>query len=128
MIAQCREALSVAHSGENATMKTSKRATRLFGLAVVLAVGSIQLCAADVASEVAAIHAADDAWVKAFNTGDVDTMVSLYDEHAVLLPPGAPPASGQAAIRAFLTKMVPAAAKDGLAFTLGDRPAGPNDL
>jgi ketosteroid isomerase-like protein len=105
-------------------MKTPKKAMSLFGLAVLLVVGSIQLSAADLTTEVAAIHAADDAWVKAVNAGDVDTMVSLYDEHAVLLPPGAPPASGQAAIRAFFAKMVPAIVKDGLAFSLDSKPAG----
>ena len=60
----------------------------------------------------------------AFNAGDVDTMVGLYEEHAVLLPPGAPAANGQAAIRAFFAKMAPAAAKDGLEFSLGAKPAG----
>lgn len=105
-------------------MKTLKKATNSFGLAVVLLVGGIQLSAADTTTEVAAIHAVDDVWVKGFNAGDVDTMVGLYDEHAVLLPPGAPAANGQAAIRAFFAKMASAATKDGLAFSLGAKPAG----
>ena len=105
-------------------MKTLQKATNLFGLAVVLVVGGIQLSAADPTTEVAAIHAVDDVWVKAFNAGDADTMAGLYDEHAVLLPPGAPAAIGQAAIRAFFAKMVAAVAKDGLAFSLGAKPAG----
>ena len=37
----------------------------------------------------AAIHAADSAWEKAYNGGDVEGVVSLYDANAVLLPPGA---------------------------------------
>ena len=105
-------------------MKTLKKATNSFGLAVLLVVGGMQLSAADSATEVAAIHAADDVWVKAFNAGDVDTMVALYEEHAVLLPPGAPAANGRAAIRALFAKMAPAAAKDGLEFSLGAKPAG----
>jgi ketosteroid isomerase-like protein len=105
-------------------MKTLRKATRTFGLAVVLVVGGIQSSAADPAAEVAAIHAVDDVWVKAVNTGDVDTLVAQYDEYAVLLPPGAPAAHGQAAIRAFFAKMVPAAVKDGLAFSLDAKPAG----
>jgi len=105
-------------------MKTLQKATNLFGLAVVLVVGGMQLSAADPTTEVAAIHAVDDVWLNAFNAGDVDTMVGLYDEHAVLLPPGAPAANGQAAIRAFFAKMVPAVAKDGLVFSLGAKPAG----
>jgi ketosteroid isomerase-like protein len=105
-------------------MKTLQRATNLFGLAAVLLVGSIQVSAAGAVAEVAAIHAVDDVWVKAFNAGEVDTMVGLYDEHAVLLPPGAPAVNGQAGIRAFFGKMVPAVAKDGLVFSLGAKPAG----
>ena len=105
-------------------MKTLKKATRLFGLAILLAVGGIQSAAADPAAEVAAIHAVDDVWVKAFNTRDPDTMAAQYDEHAVLLPPGAPAAHGQAAIRAFFANMMPAATKDGLEFTLGAKPTG----
>jgi ketosteroid isomerase-like protein len=105
-------------------MKTLKKAIQLFGLAVVLAVGGIQSAAADPAAEVAAIHAVDDVWVKSFNTRAADTMAAQYDEHAVLLPPGAPAAQGQAAIRAFFANMMPEATKEGLEFTLGAKPAG----
>ena len=51
-------------------------------------------------------------------------MVAQYDEHAVLFPPGAPAARGQAAIRTFFAKMVAAAGKDGLTFSLDAKPAG----
>jgi len=105
-------------------MKTIEKATQLFGLAVVFAVGGIQSAGADPAAEVAAIHAVDDIWVKSFNTRDADTMAAQYDEHAVLLPPGAPAARGQAAIRKFFANMMPAATKDGLEFTLGAKPDG----
>lgn len=105
-------------------MRLFKQSTPLLGLALVLAIGRLQLAEADPATEVAAIHAVDDTWVKAFNARDVDTMVAQYEEHAVLLPPGAPAAHGQAAIRAFFANMMPAATKDGLEFTLGAKPAG----
>ena len=105
-------------------MKPFKQSIPPLGLALVLAIGGLQFAAADPASEVAAIHAVDDTWVKAFNARDVDTMVAQYDEHAVLLPPGAPAAHGQAAIRTFFADMMPAATKDGLEFTLGAKPAG----
>jgi len=105
-------------------MKTLDRASLLSGLAVLFAVGAIQSAGADAAAEVAAIHAVDDIWVKAFNTRDADTMAAQYDEHAVLLPPGAPAARGQAAIRTFFANMMPAATKDGLEFTLGAKPDG----
>ena len=103
-------------------MKTVKKTTSLLGLVILL--GGIQLSSADPAAEVAALHAVDDAWVKAVNAGDVDTVAGLYDEHAVLLPPGAPAAKGQAAIRAFFAKIIPPLAKDGLTFSLDAKAAG----
>ena len=103
-------------------MKTVKKTASLLGLLILL--GGVQLSSADPAAEVAAIHAVDDAWVKAVNAGDVDTVAGLYDEHAVLLPPGAPAAKGQAAIRAFFAKIIPPLAKDGLTFSLDAKAAG----
>jgi ketosteroid isomerase-like protein len=105
-------------------MKTLRKATLMLSLAVVLVAGGIQSSAADPAAEIAAIHAVDDVWVKALNTGDVDTIVAQYAEYAVLLPPGAPAAHGQAAIRAFFATMVSAAVKEGIAFSLDAKPAG----
>lgn len=105
-------------------MQAFKNATQLLALAGALAVCGINSAAADPAAEVAAIHAVDDLWVKAFNTRDADTMAAQYDERAVLLPPGAPAVQGQAAIRAFFANMMPAANKDGLEFTLGAKPSG----
>lgn len=105
-------------------MKTLRKTTHLFGLAALLVVCGIQSSAADPSAEVSAIHAVDDVWVKAVNTGDVDTIVAQYDEHAVLLPPGTPAVHGQAEIRAFFAKMIPAVIKDGLVFSLDVNPAG----
>ncbi len=105
-------------------MFTIVKASRLFGVMVALAVCGIESSAADPAADVAAMHAVDQVWVKAYNAGDVDTVVSLYDEHAVLLPPGAPGANGQAAIRAFFAKDIAASAKDGVKFSLGAKPDG----
>jgi len=105
-------------------MKTVKKAATVLGLAVLVMISGMQSSRADPAAELAAIHAVDDAWVKAFNAGDADTMATFYDEHAVLLAPGAPAAKGQAAIREFFAKTAPAAAKDGLAFSLDPKPAG----
>jgi hypothetical protein len=53
--------------------------------------------ASDAASAVAALHAVDEAWVNAYNGGDVDAVTALYAEHAHLQPPGAPTATGRAA-------------------------------
>jgi len=88
---------------------------------VPLASFGVAASAADPAAEVAALHAVDQTWAKAYNSGDVDTVVSLYDEHALLLPPGAPGVSGRAAIRAFFAKDMAESAKDGIAFALGSK-------
>ncbi len=105
-------------------MFTIAKALGLFGMMVAFAVCSIESSAAGPAADVAALHAVDQVWVKAYNAGDVDTVVGLYDEHAVLLPPGAPGANGRAAIRAFFAKDIAASAKDGVIFSLGAKPDG----
>jgi len=98
------------------------RIARIFGVAVALALGSGASSAADTAADVAALHAVDQTWVKAYNAGDADTVASLYDENAVLLPPDAPAASGRGAIRAFLAKDIAESAKAGLVTSLGAKP------
>ena len=57
----------------------------------------------DTASEEAALKAVTAAWLDAYNAGDVEKIVAMYAEDAVLMPPHAPVATGHAAIRAFLT-------------------------
>jgi uncharacterized protein (TIGR02246 family) len=105
-------------------MIVNTRAAQLFCTIFGLAVFSIESAAADSAKEVAALQAVDQAWVKAYNAGDADALASFYDEHAVLLPPGAPSANGRAAIRAFLAQDAAESAKAGAAFSLGPKPAG----
>jgi ketosteroid isomerase-like protein len=105
-------------------MRAMTKAVKLLCIVVPLASFSVASPAADPAAEVAALHAVDQTWAKAYNSGDVDTVASLYDEHALLLPPGAPGVNGRAAIRAFFTKDMAASAKDGIAFMLGSKPDG----
>jgi hypothetical protein len=100
------------------------RAVALLCLALSLAVFTIESSAADSGKEVAALQAADQSWEKAYNAGNVDGVAGLYDEHAVLLPPGAPHANGRAAIRAFFAKDIAESSKAGIAFSLGPKPAG----
>ena len=101
-----------------------RKTATLCGMVVALALCSISASATDPASEVAAIHAADQVWIKAYNANDADTAASLYDERAVLLPPGAPPAHGRAAIRAYLAKDMEASAKGGVTLNVGAKPDG----
>ena len=54
----------------------------------------------------AAIRANSGSWPVAHNAGDIDRMVALYADDAVLLPPDAPAVTGRAAIRKYLTEDV----------------------
>jgi uncharacterized protein (TIGR02246 family) len=65
-----------------------------------------------------AVRALDSNWERAYNAGDAKTVASQYAEDAVLLPPGAPLASGRAAILAFFTKDVAASKAAGVVFVL----------
>jgi uncharacterized protein (TIGR02246 family) len=80
--------------------------------------------AADKTADVAAIHAVDQAWLKAYTAGDADAVSKLYDEQAVLLPPGHPAVKGRAAIKDFFTRDIAETAKAGVAMTFGDKPDG----
>lgn len=101
-----------------------KKTRRFFLLAAVLGVVGRGSSVADPPAEVLALHAADDSWAKAYNGGNVEAVTALYDEHAVLLPPGAPAAAGRAAIRTFFARDMAESAKGGIRFTLGPNPSG----
>jgi hypothetical protein len=82
-------------------MRTVTKPAALFCAAIAVAFFSIASSAADSAKEMTALRAADQTWVKAYNAGDADGLANLYDENAVLLPPGSPAVNGRAAIKAF---------------------------
>jgi ketosteroid isomerase-like protein len=105
-------------------MISIKKATGLSFLLMVSALAAADAFAADVTAEVKALHAADQTWVKAYNAGDADTAANLYDENAILMPPGAPSAHGRAAIRTFLASDMASSAKAGVTFSLGAKPDG----
>ena len=91
---------------------------------IALAVFSIESSAADSTKEMAALQAADQNWARAYNAGNADAVATLYDEQAVLLPPGAPAVHGRAAIKSFFVKDTSESQKAGVALTLGPKPAG----
>jgi len=105
-------------------MTVFQKATTVFGLALVLVLCSGTASRAGQSSAVAAIHTADDAWVKAYNAGQTENVVALYDENAVLYAPGAVPLHGRAAIHTFFERGIADFAKTGLSFALGDNPGG----
>ena len=103
---------------------TIAKSAKLLCAIVALAVFGIEAAAADSAKEIAALQAADQSWLKAYNSANAEALASLYDEQAVLLPPGAPAANGRAAIKAFFAKDTAESQKAGVTLTLGPNPAG----
>jgi uncharacterized protein (TIGR02246 family) len=91
---------------------------------IALSLFSIGSSATGSAKEMAALQAADQNWARAYNAGNADAVANLYDEQAVLLPPGAPAVNGRAAIKSFFVKDTAESQKAGVAFTLGPKPAG----
>jgi ketosteroid isomerase-like protein len=105
-------------------MKKFQKAATVSGAALALVLCAIAPSWAAQASAVSAVHAADGAWVKAYNAGQVENIVALYDENAVIYAPGATPVHGRAAIQEFFTKDNAEFMKSGLAFELGANPDG----
>jgi uncharacterized protein (TIGR02246 family) len=100
------------------------KAARVLCTILSVAMFSIESSAADSAREVAALQAVDQNWVRAYNSGNAEAIANLYDEQAVLLPPGAPGVNGRAAIKAFFAKDTAESQKAGVTFTLSPKPAG----
>ena len=77
--------------------------------------------ARDVAADKAKLEADATSWFGFYAKADGDGMANLYTEDALLMPPGAPAATGRAAIKAFLgddaakTKAAGLAIKNGTA-------------
>jgi uncharacterized protein (TIGR02246 family) len=105
-------------------MSSIAKAAGVFCTIAALALFSIQASAADAMKDVAALQAVDKNWEKSYNGGNADAVASLYDEQAVLLPPGAPAVTGRAAIKAFFAKDIAESQKAGVAFVLGPNPSG----
>ena len=76
------------------------------------------------AGDEAALKAATVTWLESYNTGDVEKMVALYEEDAVLMPPHAPVARGHADIRKFLTADTAGAKAAGVKLVPGTSTAG----
>jgi uncharacterized protein (TIGR02246 family) len=77
--------------------------------------------AAPAGADEAAIRAQSTNWAKAYNDGDAKAVSALYAEDALLLPPGAPGASGREAILAFFTKDIAGSKAAGAVFVLSPK-------
>jgi uncharacterized protein (TIGR02246 family) len=78
----------------------------------------------DTAAEETALKATTAAWLAAYNAGDVEKIVAMYAEDAVLMPPHAARSTGHAGIRAFLTADTAAAKGAGFKLVPGPATAG----
>jgi uncharacterized protein (TIGR02246 family) len=106
-------------------MRTLRHLALAIGTA--FAVGACALAApppVDTAAEESALKAVTAAWLTAYNAGDVEKIVAMYAEDAVLMPPHAPVARGRAGIRAFLAADTAAAKAAGVKLVPGAATAG----
>lgn len=100
-----------------------RKTLALVGCSLALLPWSHAAFAADPTARLAALHAADDAWVTAYNAGRVEPIVRLYDRHAVVFAPGLLALRGRGAIRAYLTKDDAEFVRSGWVYVL----VGPRD-
>jgi ketosteroid isomerase-like protein len=101
-----------------------KKAVPVLSLVFALGAGDAVTSWAANSPDVAALHAADDAWLRAYSSGQVENVVALYDENALVFPPGAAPLNGRAAIRAYFEKDMAGFAQSGLEMSLDKTPTG----
>ena len=71
------------------------------------------------AADEAAIRAINPVWFNSYRAGDVNSIVALYAEDAVVSAPGTPAARGQAAIREFFVKDIANSTAAGVTLNAG---------
>lgn len=74
----------------------------------------------DASADVAALKANGHVWFDRYNAGDADGVASLYASDAILLPAGAPMATGHEAIRDYLAEDIERSRASGLSFRPND--------
>jgi uncharacterized protein (TIGR02246 family) len=77
--------------------------------------------AAPASADEAAVRAQSASWEKAYNGGDAKAVAALYAEDALLLPPGAPPVKGRAAIQKYFTKDIADSRAAGAVFVVNPK-------
>lgn len=84
----------------------------------LLALIGCQKADVDTSADETAIRASTQDWAAAYNSGDADALAAHYAEDAVLQPPGAPSATGRAAIGEYLAGDSAATRAAGLTFSI----------
>jgi uncharacterized protein (TIGR02246 family) len=100
--------------------------TRVLVVGIALALSGCVAVQApvDTSADEAALKAATNAWLAAYNAGDVEKIVSLYADDGVLMPPHAPVANGKSAIRTFIAADTAAAKAAGVKLVNGSSTVG----
>jgi uncharacterized protein (TIGR02246 family) len=73
---------------------------------------------ADTSADVKAMHDATDAWVAAYNAGDVDKIVALYAEDGIMMPPDSTSLKGHQAMKEYLASNIAQSKAGGFGFAL----------
>lgn len=94
--------------------------TAAVAAAGLIALAACQPAAKNTAADETAIKDAARAWATAYNAGDAEGIIALYAEDAVVMPPGAPAATGHAAIREYITADIAAAKAAGVTLAIAD--------
>lgn len=90
----------------------------------LLAIAACTPPVADTSADAAVLRDGTKAWVDAYNAGDADSIVAMYAEDAVLMPPDAPLAKGHEAIRSFLAADIASFKANGVTLVLGEESTG----
>ena len=88
----------------------------------LLATGVFWFAAAPIAlaaDDAATIRANTETWFKNFNAGNADAVAAAYSDDAVVMAPGASPASGAAAIKQLIAKEIAGAKSGGVTLAQG---------
>ena len=78
---------------------------RLFGLALVAAVGCVPPPPGSASDAKRAIDAANANWARLTTSGHADSIADYYAANAVIMPPNMAPTRGKEAIRAFFATL-----------------------
>lgn len=100
-------------------MKVAPTTALVAAILVWFALAAPPAAAADDKAAAAVIRANSAAFLKAYNAGHAETVLTHFEESAVVMPPGAPTLRGRAEIRRFVEKGIAGAAANGITLALG---------
>ena len=99
-------------------MKVAPTTALVAAILVWFALGAPPAAAADDKAAAAAIRSSSAAFLKAYNAGDADAVLTHFEDGAVVMPPGALTLRGRAEIRQFVEKGIAGAKANGITLAL----------